>query len=192
MQPAGILLCAGRGARFDPSGATNKLLAALPDGETVAGASALHMLGALPEVIAVVRAGDAALAEVLRDAGCTVIECADASLGMAASLKQALRCSLPAPFGWIIALGDMPFVDPSTIAALADALADGASIAVPTYAGRRGNPVAFATEHLEALLALEGDQGARKLLDGPGVVLVPVDDPGILRDVDLGSDLYVV
>lgn len=188
MHPVGILLCAGRGARFDPTGATSKLLAALPGGETVGGASARHLRTILPNVIAVVRPGDDALAAAMRSAGCDVLVCPDAQLGMAASLKCAVR-SRPAPFGWIVALGDMPYVLPSTVQALWDALADGASIAAPAFGGRRGNPVGFAPEHRAALLALEGDQGARGLLAAHPVTLVAVDDPGILRDIDEPGDL---
>lgn len=189
MYPAGILLAAGRGSRFDPSGAANKLLAPLPGGYTVAGAAARNLRCVLPNVLAVVRPGDFALSAELRAAGCDILECLNASEGMAASLVDAVRFTSPAPFGWIVALADMPFVEPSTIQALWDALADGASIAAPVFAGQRGNPVAFAPEHRDALLALRGDQGARSLLQTGNVTLVEVDDPGVLRDVDLRSDL---
>ena len=189
MYPAGILLAAGRGARFDPTGATSKLRAALPDGRTVAGAAARALCAALPNVLAVVRPGDAALAAELRAAGCDVLPCADAANGMGASLAFAIGATTPSPFGWIVALADMPFIDPATIIALTDALADGASIAAPTFAGQRGHPVAFAPAHGAALRALTGDAGARALLAAHSVTLVPVDDPGVLRDVDTLSDL---
>lgn len=54
MHPVGILLAAGRGRRFDPSGERNKLLQALPGGEPVVVASAHALLAVLPRVIAVV------------------------------------------------------------------------------------------------------------------------------------------
>jgi molybdenum cofactor cytidylyltransferase len=102
---------------------------------------------------------------------------------------HAVRHSLPAAEGWLVALGDMPHVQPATIAALCDALAAGAAIAAPVYRGRRGNPVGFGREHLEALLALEGDQGARAILASQPVTLVEVADAGIFGDVDTPSDL---
>jgi molybdenum cofactor cytidylyltransferase len=43
--------------------------------------------------------------------------------------------------------------------------------------------------HRAALLALEGDQGARKLLERARVTEVAVNDPGVLQDIDLASDL---
>jgi molybdenum cofactor cytidylyltransferase len=56
-------------------------------------------------------------------------------------------------------------------------------------AGRRGNPVGFGRVHLQALLALQGDRGARGLLQSCPVTEVAVDDPGIFRDIDTPADL---
>lgn len=188
MNLIGVLLCAGRGQRFDPTGYSNKLLAILPDGDLVVAASARAMRAVLPRVIAVVPA-DGAVADVLRAEGCELSVCTDAASGMAASLAHGLRSAGPAD-GWIIGLGDMPYVAPSTIAALGQALASGAGIAAPIFQGRRGNPVAFGAGYLQALLALRGDQGARALLASEPVTLVAVDDAGVLRDIDTPSDLH--
>lgn len=188
MNLVGILLAAGKGRRFDPSGASNKLLAPLADQELVAVASARAMLAALPVVIAVVPA-DGALAAALRAAGCDVTVCADAERGMAASLVHGLRHSLPAAQAWVVGLADMPFVRSATIGALGAAIEHGAAIAAPVHAGRRGNPVAFGSAHLAALLALEGDQGARALLTTQVVTEVAVADPGIFQDIDTVADL---
>jgi molybdenum cofactor cytidylyltransferase len=49
--------------------------------------------------------------------------------------------------------------------------------------------VGFRGDLLAQLAALSGDEGARRLLKGPGLQLVPVDDPGVLRDVDTPADL---
>jgi molybdenum cofactor cytidylyltransferase len=188
MAPVGILLAAGRGSRFDPSGARNKLLARLPDGDPVVAASARNMLAVLPRVIAVV-CEEGEVAQVLRRCGCEVTVCADAGKGMATSLVHAIRHSLPAADAWLVALGDMPCVRPATIRALCDALGAGAGIAAPMSQGRRGNPVAFSKTHLPELLALEGDQGARSILAAHPVTQVEVDDPGIFSDIDTPADL---
>jgi molybdenum cofactor cytidylyltransferase len=188
MAPVGILLAAGRGRRFDPSGAHNKLLQPLPGGVPVVVASARNLLAGMPRVVAVVRPDDGGVARALINLGVDVTVCAEADSGMAASLVHAIRYSLPAD-GFLVALGDMPFVLPSTIRALCDALAAGAGIAAPVQHGRRGNPVAFAATHLPALLALEGDQGAKRLLRAQPVTEVEVPDPGIFRDIDTGADL---
>lgn len=192
MTPVGILLAAGRGTRFDPTGASDKLLAPYGAGGTVVDASARHLLAAVPHVIAVVAPGAHGVARELEAAGCTVTVCPDAAQGMGASLVHGVRMSLPAPLGWVIALGDMPDVLPSTIEALCDAVADGAAIAAPAMHGRRGNPVAFGPEQRDALLALAGDEGARGLLRTGPVTLVEVPDAGIFRDVDTPGDLGLV
>jgi molybdenum cofactor cytidylyltransferase len=189
MNTVGILLAAGRGRRFDPSGVRDKLLQRLPDGELVVVASARHLLAVLPRVIAVVPPTDRGVADALRTLGCEVTVCVDADTGMGASLAHAVAASLPGAQAWVIALGDMPFVDSATVRALCDALAGGADIAAPVLQGRRGNPVGFGSAHLPALLALHGDEGARCIVRGASVVEVAVDDPGIFRDIDTAADL---
>ncbi|MFL6634266.1 MAG: NTP transferase domain-containing protein [Massilia sp.] len=191
MSPVGILLAAGRGRRFDPAGVRNKLLQPLA-GEPVVVASARKLLAAVPRVVAVVPPLDAGVGAQLAALGCDVTVCPDADSGMAASLTHAIRLSLasaPAPRAWLVALGDMPYVDAATLRRLADALAAGAGIAAPVLDGRRGNPVGFGAVHLDALLALRGDEGARRLLLTFPVTDIPVDDPGIFRDIDLPGDL---
>nr|WP_314545485.1 nucleotidyltransferase family protein [uncultured Massilia sp.] len=190
----GILMAAGRGRRFDPAGQRNKLLQPLAHagGEPVVVASARKLLAAVPRVVAVVPPGDGGVAALLAGLGCEVTVCADADSGMAASLTHAIRHSLslaPTPDGWLVALGDMPHVAPATLAALAAALAGGAPIVAPVMEGKRGNPVGFGRLHLDALLALEGDQGARRLLQTCPVTEIPVGDMGIFRDIDTPDDL---
>ena len=195
----GILLAAGRGRRFDPAGGRNKLLQRLPGGDVVVVASARRLLSCVARVVAVVPPDDGGVADALRALGCEVTMCTQADSGMGASLVHAIhhaihhvsRDALPAG-GWLVALGDMPFVQDGTLAALRDAVAgdaEGRTIAVPVHGGRRGNPVAFGARHRDALLALGGDQGARGLLTAHAVTEIAVDDPGILRDIDTPADL---
>ena len=74
---------------------------------------------------------------------------------------------------------------------VAQALRDGAPLAAPVQAGRRGHPVGFGREYYGELVALTGDTGARHILerDRSRIVLVPVDDPGILLDIDKPGDI---
>lgn len=188
----GILLAAGRGRRFDPQGRRNKLLQTLPGGDLVVVASARRLLSVCARVVAVVPPDGGGVAATLRALGCDVTVCPDADAGMGLSLAHAVRYSLQgdaASHGWLVALGDMPFVEPSTLQALADAIAAGAGIAAPLFDGRRGNPVAFGAIHRDALLILDGDQGARRLLTTCPVTPIEVLDPGILRDIDSPDDL---
>ncbi|MEA3119905.1 MAG: molybdenum cofactor cytidylyltransferase [Paraburkholderia sp.] len=184
----GLLLAAGRGSRFDPTGVQNKLLAPLADGTPVARAAAQRLLLSVPRVLAVVRPGAEALAHVLNDAGCEVIFSKDAQRGMGASLAAGVHASADAK-GWIVSLADMPWIAPHTIEAVARQIDEGASIVVPVYRGKRGHPVGFGAMHGSALAALDGDVGARALLASSDLTTIEVDDAGVLADVDTPSDL---
>jgi len=189
----GILLAAGRGERFGGA----KLLAplarpsgAIPAGTAVGVAACRHLLAALPTTIAVVRPGDAALAAALTAEGARVIECAHADKGMGASLACAVAAD-PNADGWVVALGDMPWIQSSTIACVAEAIARGAPVAAPFYRGQRGHPVGFGAACLAALSALTGDDGAKSIVaqHRDDLARIEVDDAGALRDVDRPSDL---
>ena len=193
MRIAGILLAAGRGTRF----AGDKLLAPLPDGapdvppDTAMGvAAAMHLALALPDSLAVVRAGDDVLAAALRRAGLRIVPCANADEGMGRSLASGVIATSDAD-AWIVALADMPWIASTTIRSVAAALEDGASIAAPAWRGTRGHPVGFSRPHFGALCALEGDAGARAILvaHADEITLLDVDDPGVVRDVDTPADL---
>lgn len=184
----GILLAAGRGRRFDPQGVEDKLQQTLPDGHTVALTAAHHLSSVIKRIVVVVRPDNHALIEALQRENYKVLVCPDADQGMAASLTTGLRHTALSK-GWIIALADMPFVQSTSIAALLHELENGADIVVPVFQGQRGNPVGFSDKYLPELMALTGDRGARCLLQRFPVREIPLDDPGILRDIDLPADL---
>ena len=186
MKFAGLLLAAGSATRFG----SDKLQHALPHGVAIAVQAARHLRAAVPRVIAVVRPGAQATARELAADGCEVVVCAQAAEGMGASLACAARAAGAAD-GYLVALADMPFVRPSTIAAVRDALAQGALLAAPYWRARRGHPVGFGGGLRAALEALAGDEGAKHVLAAHAaqLVKVPVGDPGALRDIDKPGDL---
>lgn len=109
--------------------------------------------------------------------------------GLAESLKAGLAAA-PAEWGAVlIMLGDMPLVSAATLRALANRLASGAEAVVPTYDGKRGNPAGFSRKCWPMLQELQGDSGARAILDRLGVVEIIVEDEGVLRDFDTVGDL---
>jgi len=184
----GILLAAGRGARFGGDKLSAPLRGSFDDvahGTPIGVATCRHLVQAIPQVTAVVRPEDVALARLLRDTGANVIACPRAHEGMGASLSCGVSAVADA-HGWVVMLADMPWVRPSTIALIAEALAAGADIAAPSFQGQRGHPVGFARRHFAALSALQGDEGARSVVatHANAVTLVEIDDPGVLRDID--------
>ena len=186
MNIVGLLLAAGSATRFG----SDKLQHSLPHGVAIAVQAARHLQGAVSRVVAVVRPGSERLADSLAQENCEIVVCPDAAEGMGASLACAVRAAGRAD-GYLVALGDMPFVRPSSISAVRDALAGGAALAAPFWRARRGHPVGIAGEFFGELLALRGDEGAKALLAAnPGRLLkIPVGDPGVIRDIDTPSDL---
>ncbi len=182
----GLLLAAGAGTRFGGG----KLLAPLPDGTPVGVRSARLLRGAVDRAVAVVRPGDEALATLLRGEGLDVAPCPRAAEGMGASLAFGVA-SAPDADGWVVALADMPFLAGETVGRVASELRKGAWIAVPVFRGRRGHPVGFTRALSGELTALDGDAGARALLErhASKVVSIECADFGILEDVDAPGDL---
>jgi molybdenum cofactor cytidylyltransferase len=180
----GILLAGGSASRFG----SNKLLHALPDGTPIAVAAARNLRAALPRVVAVVRPGVAELEHALRAEGLEVTVCEQAADGMGTTLAHAVRAAGPAG-GWVVALADMPYILPETIARIAAAVAGGAALAAPVHGGQRGHPVGFGARFRRDLERLAGDAGAREIVKGNPATLIPVEDPGVVRDIDVPADL---
>lgn len=186
MNIVGLLLAAGSATRFG----SDKLQHALPHGVSIAVQSARHLKSELGRVVAVVRPNSDQLISKLKAEGCEVVVCENAAEGMGASLACAARTAGEVD-GYVIALADMPFLRRSTIAAVRDALAAGAPLAAPYFRARRGHPVGLARGFFQDLLALQGDEGAKRLLAAheKQMVKIPVGDPGALRDIDRPEDL---
>ncbi len=182
----GILLAAGAARRFG----SNKLLHPLAGDLPMALTALANLRSAVARVVAVVRPGEAQLEHCLSAAGATVIECANADDGMGASLACGVKATGDVA-GWIVALADMPYIRPDTIAKIAAALAAGAPIAAPVYQGVRGHPVGISSAFRQQLEALSGDEGARSVLRNNAhmIELIEVDDPGVCRDIDTPADL---
>lgn len=90
--------------------------------------------------------------------------------------------------GWLIVLGDMPFILPSTVEQVVAGIADD-GISVPVINGEYGHPVGFGRAFGPGLMALSGDRGAKPLFASARVVEVAVDDAGVLWDVDVPEKL---
>ena len=104
------------------------------------------------------------LSALCKSEGCEVVVCDNAAEGMGASLACAARAAgdcrrLPgrARRHAVRAADDRS-------RAVRDALAGGAPLAAPYFRARRGHPVGIARELFQDLLALQGDEGAKRLL----------------------------
>ncbi len=115
----------------------------------------------------------------------------DPSRGMLSSIQAGVRAAAGADLILVLP-ADMPFVASATIALVRDAAAsEGDALVVPVHQGRRGHPIAMPARLREVILQAAPEMTLKDVLATSGVrrVELPVDDAGILRDVDVPSDL---
>lgn len=185
----GVLFAAGTSSRF---GSVNKLLATVDGEPIVRRAAATLCASAVDRVIVIVGHEAGRVREVLDDLDVVPAENAEYERGQSTSLRAGVRAAREwEPMALVIALGDMPAVDTSTIDVLVRAYRAGAGDALAAaFEGERGNPVLFDSRYFDALCDVSGDRGGRKLLlDSSTGALVETGDPGVLRDVDTAADL---
>ena len=179
MTVGALVLAAGRSRRF---GSDKRRF--LLDGKPLLQHTVEAVLEAGLPCRVCLRPGEGDLSLLLNLPGVVYQECDRADEGMGATLAQGVAaCS--DWLGLLVVLGDMAWVQPGTLAMIARAL-DDARIVQPHYRGRPGQPVGFGRNFFPELELLRGDRGGRSLLVRHGAALceVPVDDPGIHRDLD--------
>jgi molybdenum cofactor cytidylyltransferase len=111
--------------------------------------------------------------------------------GMGTSLGAGLAALDPAISAALILLGDQPFVRPATLDRICgEYRRSHAQIVIPLYNGFRGNPVLLARSVFPEVMGLRGDVGCRAIFGNhlQGIVKLPVDDVGILLDIDSKAD----
>jgi molybdenum cofactor cytidylyltransferase len=87
----------------------------------------------------------------------------------------------------VVVLGDMPFVSAAHIDRLIAAFDPlRGNIVVPMKDGRRGNPIVWPRAFFDEMQQVQGDVGARELLQrhADRVDVVAFDDDAIFADVD--------
>jgi len=112
--------------------------------------------------------------------------------GMGSSLRKGVAALAPGTSAFFVVLGDQPFVRSTTFDALiAVREATGARIVIPTYHGVRGNPVLLDRSLGPEAEAISGDRGCRAIHQHhpEETVEVPVDDPGVLIDLDTPEEV---
>ena len=189
MTVTAIVLAAGQGSRFraEAGADQDKLLAACVGLDGVIRPVIEQVLRNLPERVVtrwlVTSPGRGEVIRLAEAYGCQVV-LLDSS-GMGDSIAAAVKASGAAD-GWLVVLGDMPFIQSSSIERV---IASVEGITVPVSVGQYGHPVAFDHTFGPALMALSGDRGAKPLFAQTQVREVQVDDPGVLWDVDVPQRL---
>lgn len=106
---------------------------------------------------------------------------------LVAGIRELQRLDARAD-GVLLVTADQPLVDSTVLRRLLDTFAAGARLVAAEYSGTIGVPAVFGREHLDALLALEGDAGAGRWLRGKGRAVRRVVLPEAAVDVDTAED----
>jgi len=182
---AALVLAAGQSRRM---GAINKLLADIDGVPMVAHAVDAALASQAASVVVVTGHEQARVAAALGDRNVTVVHNPDYAAGLSTSLRAGLA-AVPADCQAVaICLGDMPRIAARHLDRLIAAYdpLEGRAICVPTWRGKRGNPVLFDRRFFAEMTDVEGDTGARHLIGEHGEVVaeVAMDDDAVLLDVD--------
>ncbi|MCC8108906.1 MAG: nucleotidyltransferase family protein [Planctomycetes bacterium] len=196
-----VVLAAGDGTRLGGG----KLLLPFRGRPLICHAVRAALAGSDGPVVVVVGADAPAVAAAVRDdvadrpdaaARLTVVENPRWKDGQSTSLRRGVQAAREISAGTLAGvmaiLGDQPTILAETVRALADRHVrqwrddpfHGATR--PTYRGRPGNPVVLSSRLFQEVAALQGDVGARAILArlGERLLLYPVEDEGVVRDVD--------
>ena len=184
----GILLAAGSSKRFGG----NKITAKLPNSKPVGIQSAERLKTCVDEMIVVVNSKNTDTKQLFTDHHFNVKVSEKSEGGMGYSLSDGISSTLEATH-WIIALADMPYLAVSTMSKLRELLVVKNQITVPIFDGQLGHPVGFPRTYRKQLLKLEGDRGAKSIIDGsaPDTFFFMSSDFGVVRDIDVRSELMV-
>lgn len=169
-----VLLAAGRSSRM---GGPNKLLA-LFDGKPLIRRAAERAVAsrAAGTVVVTGHQGERVRA-ALSGLDVSFADNPDFADGLSSSLKAGIAALPAAAAGAMIVLGDMPGVSSADLDRLIDAFrkAEGKSVVRASHGGRRGNPVLLPRSLFEAVAHLEGDTGARHLVEAEGLDVIDVE-----------------
>ena len=184
-----LVLAAGRGTRF---GSEPKLLAPLDGRPLVRHAAEAASACSLRPVIAVTGHEQEAVTAALAGLDITLVPNPAYAEGLSTSLRAGFAALPPDAEAVIVMLGDMPRIGPDLLDGIARAWREAGRPAalVPTWAGRRGNPVLLTTGLASEIAALSGDTGAGPLLrDRPDVVEWPAPAGTVALDIDTPAAL---
>ncbi len=183
-----IVLAAGQGARFGQCKPLIRL------GEKPLLEHVLDTVHAskVRDVVVVLGAQADEIRQGVRFGGERIVINPDYAVGVSTSIRAGLNALPQMCQAAIFALADQPFVKPQTIDALADEYArTQAPIVVPTYKEARGNPVLIDRALFSEMMEIHGDIGFRAIFGKyeESIARLPVDDVGIVTDLDRHDDL---
>jgi len=193
-RPAVVVLAAGRGTRFHgPGHKLEQRLGGANGADTLLARTLRHAIATrLPVVVVTTAALAPSVHRFIAARDVVALPEHDDQgrrnpIGMGHSIVAGVSAAGGAD-GWLILPADMPLVQPATILAVAEGL-ERYPVCYAQYRGIQGHPVGFGTELYSELMALQGDEGARRIVARYAAQPITVDDPGVHIDVDTAEDL---
>lgn len=184
LQVQAVVLAAGRSSRMHGS---NKLLALL-GGERLIRRTVSRALASRVSGVIVVSGHQGELVEeALQGLDLEHVRNHDFAGGLSTSLRAGIAAVSATADGAIVILGDMPGIAGTDIDRLVEVFrtSGGGSVVRAVYKGRRGNPVILPRALFDAVAGLEGDTGARHLIETADIGVIDVDiGPGATLDID--------
>lgn len=174
---AAVVLAAGKASRMGEGG-RHKLLAEFSGEPLVRRSARISLDSGVDGVVVVTGYRAAEIRKTLEGLKVDVIENPDYATGMASSLKAGFGSpAARRADGVLVMLADMPGLGAQDLRRLVDAFCEvgGRAIVRGTAGGKRGNPVILPRSTFEAVQALEGDVGARSIVEGSGLAVIDVE-----------------
>jgi molybdenum cofactor cytidylyltransferase len=174
-----------------------KLLLPFRSGPLVAAVVSALRAGGVDGIVLVTATGDDELRAWARQAGVATAVNPAPERGMLSSIQDGITAlggaDALARRGDVLLVcpADLPHLDPESVAGLLRQMAaSNARLAVPVYQGRRGHPLALAPALIPEIFDLDPEIGLKQLRNRHEAELleVPVDDPGVVWDVDTPAD----
>lgn len=169
-----VILAAGRSSRM---GGPNKLLAVF-DGTPLVRRTTEAALASRAAGVTVVTGHQAdRIAAMLEDLPIGLVDNPSFAAGLSTSLKAGIAAVPPQAAGAMVMLADMPGITAGMLDRLIDAFGDshGAAVVRATHGGRRGNPLILPRALFADIDRIEGDSGARQILDQADATVVDVE-----------------
>ncbi len=181
-----MLLAAGESTRM------GKLKQLLPFGDsTILGQVLKNLLeSSLDEIIVVLGYRAEEIASRIADMPVKIVINQDFRQGMSSSIRKGLT-QMPESSAIMISLGDQPLIGKEIVDRLLEEFSGGEhGIVAPAYKGRRGHPVIFDAKYQLELSRLEGDVGAKAIVEAhpEDVLQVEIDSESIVGDIDNKND----
>jgi molybdenum cofactor cytidylyltransferase len=176
-----VLLAAGRSSRM---GGPNKLLA-LFDGEPLVRRATSQALASKAAGVVVVAGHQSdRIRAALSGLDAAIVDNPEFATGLSSSLKAGVAALPSDAAGVLVVLGDMPGIASADLDKMIDAFrkSEGRSVVRAAHEGRRGNPVLLPRSLFGAIAQLEGDTGARHLVEAEGLDIL---------DVEIGAAAFV-